>query len=91
MEFKVLRASRSSDTNKLAGAMAKVIREHGSCEVEAIGAGAVNQAVKAVAVLRGYIVAQDIVPWCQISFFELRAGTEESCTGIRFYVESSRA
>ena len=51
----VIKVSAESRTSAVAGAIAGVIREHQRAEVQAIGAGAVNQAVKAVAIARGYL------------------------------------
>jgi stage V sporulation protein S len=51
----VIKVSAESRTSAVAGAIAGVIREHGRAEVQAIGAGAVNQAVKAAAIARGYL------------------------------------
>jgi stage V sporulation protein S len=51
----VIKVSAESRTSAVAGAIAGVIREHGRAEVQAIGAGAVNQAVKATAIARGYL------------------------------------
>ena len=50
----VLRVSAKSNPNSVAGALAGVVRENGSAEIQAIGAGALNQAVKAVAISRGF-------------------------------------
>lgn len=51
----MIKVSASSRSTAVAGAIAGVIREHGRAEVQSIGAGAVNQAVKAVAIARGYL------------------------------------
>lgn len=50
-----LKVSSKTDTKNLAGCIAKSINEKGYCEVHAIGAGAVNQAVKAIAIARGMV------------------------------------
>ena len=52
--MEVLKVSAKSVPNSVAGAIAGVIRESGSVEVQAVGAGATNQAVKAIAIARGY-------------------------------------
>ena len=49
----IIKVSAKSRTASVAGAIAGVIREHGRAEVQAIGAGAVNQAIKAVAIANG--------------------------------------
>lgn len=53
--MEVLKVASNSNPNKVAGALAGVIREKGKAELQAIGAGAVNQAVKAIAIARGYL------------------------------------
>ena len=53
--MEVLKVSAKSIPNSVAGAIAGVIRESGSVEVQAVGAGATNQAVKAIAIARGYL------------------------------------
>ena len=53
--MEVLKVSAKSVPNSVAGAIAGVIRESGSVEVQAVGAGATNQAVKAIAIARGYL------------------------------------
>ena len=55
IKIEVLRVSSKSNPNSLAGAMAAVLREQGATEVQAIGAGAINQAVKAIAIARGFV------------------------------------
>jgi len=56
----VLKVSSKSSPNAVAGALAGVIRERGSAELQAIGAGAINQAVKAVAIARGFVAPSGI-------------------------------
>ena len=51
----VLKVSSRSVPNSVAGAIASVIRENGSVEVQAVGAGAANQAIKSIAIARGYL------------------------------------
>mgnify|MGYP002674557301 CR=1 FL=1 len=50
----VLKVSAKSIPNSVAGAIAGVIREKGAVEIQAIGAGAANQAIKSIAIARGY-------------------------------------
>ena len=59
----VLRVSSSSDPNKVAGALAGTIREHSEAEMQTVGAGALNQAIKAIAISRGFLApsGMDIV------------------------------
>ncbi len=50
-----LKVSSHSNPNSVAGALAGVIREHGEAEIQAVGAGAINQSVKAIAIARGFL------------------------------------
>ncbi|MFO7683789.1 MAG: stage V sporulation protein S [Chloroflexota bacterium] len=54
----VIKVAASSRTALVAGAVAGVYRENGSAEVQAIGAGAVNQAIKAVIIAKGYLAEE---------------------------------
>lgn len=84
MEF--LKVSAKSNPNSVAGALAATINEKGSVEVRAIGAGAVNQAIKAIAVARGYTAPCGMEIVCIPSF--INVGTEEAeRTAIKFIVE----
>ena len=56
----VLKVSADSKPKAVAGALAAVLREKGSVEVQAVGAGAVNQAVKAIAITRGFVAPNGI-------------------------------
>lgn len=51
----LIKVSAQSRSTAVAGAIAGVMREHGYAEVQAIGASAVNQAIKAIAIARGYL------------------------------------
>ncbi len=51
----IIKVSATSRTSAVAGAIAGVVREHKRAEVQAIGAGAVNQAVKALVLATGYL------------------------------------
>ena len=53
--LEIIKVSANSRTSAVAGAIAGVIREHKHAEVQAIGAGAVNQAVKALVLATGYL------------------------------------
>lgn len=83
----VLKVSKNSNPASVAGALSGVIRERGSAELQAIGAAAVNQAVKAVAIARGFLApgGYDIV--CVPAFSEIEVQGEER-TAIKFLVES---
>lgn len=57
----VIKVKANSRTAAVAGAIAGVVREHNRAEVQAIGAGAINQAVKALVLAKGYL-AEDGIP-----------------------------
>lgn len=81
-----LLVSSKSVPASVAGAIVGVVREKGRCEVRAIGAGAVNQTIKAVAIARGFATpggADLVVTPC---FLDIEVGGEER-TAIRFVIE----
>ncbi|HOJ93225.1 MAG TPA: stage V sporulation protein S [Dictyoglomaceae bacterium] len=82
----VLKVSAKSNPNAVAGALAGVIREKGRAEIQVIGAGAVNQAVKAIAITRGYVAPSGIDLVCIPAFTDVQIDGEER-TAIRFIVE----
>jgi len=86
----IIKVSANSLTTAVAGAIAGVIREHRQAYVQAIGASAVNQAVKAIAIARGYLQADDISIMCLPTFIEVDIGGQER-TAIRFIVEAGDA
>ncbi len=82
----VLKVSAKSSPNSVAGALANVIREEGAAEMQAIGAGAINQAVKAVAIARGFVAPSGIDLICIPAFTDIEIDGEER-TAIKFIVE----
>jgi stage V sporulation protein S len=56
----VLKVSSKSNPNSVAGAIAGVLREKGNAEIQAIGAGALNQAIKAIAIARGFVAPSGV-------------------------------
>ena len=82
----VIKVSAKSRSTSVAGAIAGVVREHGRAEVQAIGAGAVNQAVKATAIARGYLTLDGIDVVCVPSFTEVDIDDQER-TALRFLIE----
>lgn len=83
--MEILKISSNSKPKSVAGAIAAVLRSSGSVEVQAIGAGAVNQAVKSVAIARGYVVANGIELVCIPAFTKIVVGDEEK-TAIKLHV-----
>lgn len=84
--MEVLKVSARSRSTAVAGAIAGVVRDTGRAEVQAIGAGAVNQAVKAVAIARGYLALDGIDVICVPAFVEVMIADQER-TALRFTVE----
>jgi stage V sporulation protein S len=84
--MEVLKVSARSKPNSVAGALAGVLRERGSAEIQAIGAGALNQAVKAVAIARGFVAPSGIDLICIPAFTDVIIDGEER-TAIKLIVE----
>lgn len=82
----LIRVSARSRSTAVAGAIAGVMRQYDHAEVQAIGAGAVNQAVKALAIARGYLERDDIDMVCTPYFTEVDIEGVER-TALRFHVE----
>lgn len=82
----VLKVSTRSRPSAVAGAIAGVIRDSGMAEVQSIGAGATNQAIKAVAIARSYLSEEGIDIVCVPSFIDVAIEDEER-TAIRLLVE----
>ena len=89
--MEVLKVSSRSNPNSVAGALAGVVRQMGSVEVQVIGAGALNQAIKAIAIARGYVAPSGIDLVCIPTFADVEI-QGEGRTAIRLSVENrSRA
>ena len=83
----VLKVSTKSNPNSVAGALAGVLREKGTAELQAVGAGALNQAVKAVAIARGFVAPSGIDLVCVPAFADIEIDGEER-TAIKLIIES---
>jgi len=81
----VLKVSTRSRPSAVAGAIAGVIRESGLAEVQSIGAGATNQAIKAVAIARSYLSEEGIDIFCVPSFIDVAIEDEER-TAIKLVI-----
>ncbi|HUW12636.1 MAG TPA: stage V sporulation protein S [Anaerolineae bacterium] len=82
----IIKVAARSRTTAVAGAIAAVIRQSGYAEVQAIGASAVNQAVKAVAIARKYLTDDGIDLVCTPQFTEVII-KGETRTAIKLIVE----
>ena len=85
--METLKVSSKSDANKVAGALANVLREKTSVEIQAIGAGALNQAIKAVAIARGFVAPSGKNLICVPAFSDIVIDGEER-TAIKLIVEA---
>ncbi len=84
--MEVLRVSAQSNPKSVAGALTAVLREKGTAEIQAVGAGAVNQAVKAIAITRGFVAPNGIDLIVIPAFSEITIDGEVR-TAIKFIVE----
>ncbi len=81
-----LKVSSKSAPHSVAGALAGILRESVSCEIQVIGAGALNQAVKAIAIGRTYLLDDGIDIVCVPRFAEVEID-DRIRTAIRLEVE----
>ncbi|MBB6622943.1 stage V sporulation protein S [Clostridium gasigenes] len=82
----VLKVSTKSNPNSVAGAVAAIIKEKNIVEIQAVGAGAINQAVKAIAIARGFVApsGKDIV--CIPAFTDILINGEQR-TAIKLIIQ----
>ena len=85
-EVVTLKVSTNSNSNSVAGAIANIIKEAKTVEINTIGAGALNQAVKAIAIARGYVAPVGIDLICIPAFVEIQIN-EEDKTGIKLIIK----
>lgn len=85
--MEILKVSSKSNPNSVAGALAGVLREKGGAEMQVIGAGALNQAVKAIAIARGFVAPSGFDLICVPAFTDIQINGEER-TAIKLLVES---
>ena len=85
--MEMLKVKSKSNPNAVAGALANVFREKGSVEIQAIGAGALNQAIKAVAIARGFVAPSGKNLICIPAFTDILIDGEER-TAIKLIVEA---
>lgn len=84
--MEVLKVSSHSVPNSVAGAIAGVVRDKGAVEVQAVGAGAANQAIKAIAIARGYLAPVGIDLVCVPAFANVVIDGDER-TAIKLICE----
>jgi stage V sporulation protein S len=86
--MEMIKVSANSRTSAVAGAIAGVVREHHRAEVQAIGAGAVNQAMKALILATGYLKNDGINVSCVPEFADVTID-EKIRTAIKLVIEPS--
>ena len=85
--MEILKVSAKSSPNSVAGAIAGVVREREAVEVQAVGACAINQAIKALAIARGYLAPTGIDLICIPAFTSVTIDSDER-TAIKLIIES---
>jgi stage V sporulation protein S len=85
--IEVLKVSSRSNPNAVAGALAGVVRSAGVVEMQVVGAGALNQAIKAVAIARGYLTPSGVDLVCVPTFADIHIDGERR-TAIRLLCEN---
>lgn len=88
MNKEVLKVSAKSNPNSVAGAIAGIVTENGRVELQAIGAGAINQTVKAIAIARGFVASLGI-DLITIPAFSTVKVEEQDRTGMKFIVKGA--
>jgi stage V sporulation protein S len=89
-QYEILKVSSKSNPHAVAGAMAGIVRSGGAADVHVVGAGALNQAVKAIAIARGFVAESGLDLICAPSFTEV-AIDGETRTALRLIVENRQA
>ena len=84
--MEILKISSKSNPNSVAGAIAGLVKESNKAEMQAIGAGALNQAVKAVAIARGFVAPSGVDLICIPAFTDIKIDGDER-TAIKLIVE----
>ena len=85
--MEILKVSSKSNANSVAGALANVFRDNGIVEIQTVGAGALNQAIKAIAIARGFIAPNGKNLVCIPAFSDISIDGEER-TAIKLIVEA---
>lgn len=84
--IEILKVSSKSNPNSVAGAIAAMVKEYGKVELQAIGAGALNQAIKGIAIARGFVAPGGINLVCVPAFADVEVEGEDR-TGIKLIVK----
>lgn len=86
--MEIIKVSSKSNPNSVAGALANTLREKDSVEMQAIGAGALNQAIKAIAIARGFVAPSGKNLVCIPAFSNILIDNEEK-TAIKLIIEAN--
>ena len=85
--MEILKVSSKSNSSKVAGAIANIFRENGSVEIQTIGAGSLNQAIKAIAIARGFVAPMGVNLVVIPAFSDIEISGEQK-TAIKLIIES---
>ena len=85
--METLKVSSKSNPSSVAGALANVFKDKNSVEIQAVGAGAINQAIKAIAIARGFVAPSGKNLVCTPAFQDISIEGEER-TAIKLIVET---
>lgn len=83
----ILKVSSKSNPNSVAGAIAGMIKEYGKVELQSIGAGALNQAIKSIAIARGFVAPAGYNLVCIPAFAEIEVDDTDR-TAIKLIVRN---
>lgn len=86
--METLKVRSKSNPNSVAGALANILREKDNVEIQAIGAGALNQAIKSIAIARGFVAPSGKNLICIPAFVDIQIDGEER-TAIKLIVEAN--
>ncbi len=84
--MEILKVSSKSNPNSVAGALANILKERDTVEIQAIGAGALNQSVKAIIICRGFLAPSGKNLVCVPAFADIKIDNEER-TAIKLIVQ----
>ena len=85
--MEILKVSSKSNASSVAGALANVFKDNEMVEIQAVGAGAINQAIKAIAIARGFVAPSGKNLICTPAFSDISIDGEER-TAIKLIVET---
>lgn len=85
--MEILKVGSKSNPNSVAGALSNLLKEKRNIEIQAIGAGALNQAIKAVAIARGFVAPTGLNLVCIPAFTDIVIDGEER-TAIKLIIEA---